>query len=98
MIVDHAGCLHECVADRRADEFESASQQIAAHGVGFGSARGTSANVRQTILDWLAANKAPEISVEGSEFFFNGEKFFAFSIVAAIFNRFRTIPSLRSNR
>jgi hypothetical protein len=39
VIVDHACRLHECVADRRADEFESASQQIAAHGVGFSRSR-----------------------------------------------------------
>jgi hypothetical protein len=40
VIVNHACCLHECVADRRADELESASQQIAAHSVGFRGARG----------------------------------------------------------
>ena len=39
MIVDHARRLHEGVADCRADEFESASQQIAAHGVGLSRSR-----------------------------------------------------------
>src|SRR5712671_6833244 len=37
MIVDHADSLHESVANRRADKFESAPQQIPAHSVGFGS-------------------------------------------------------------
>src|SRR6266481_580661 len=69
VIVDHAGCLHECVADRRADEFESASQQIAAHGVGFGGARWHLSQSAPTILDWRAADEGPEISVESSEFF-----------------------------
>src|SRR4249919_2442624 len=76
VIVDHAGCLHECVADRRADEFESALQQIAAHDVGFGTACGYVSQRSPTILYRRAANKAPEISVESSEFFFNGEKVF----------------------
>ena len=74
MIVDHAGCLHECVADRRADKFESAPQQIAAHGVGFGGARGYVSQCAPTILDWRAADEAPEISVETSEFLSNGEE------------------------
>jgi hypothetical protein len=39
MIVDHACRLHEGVPDRRADEFESAWQRIAAHGVGFSRSR-----------------------------------------------------------
>ena len=76
MIVDHADCLHEGVADRRADEFESAPQQIATHGVGLGGARWHLGQRAPTILDRLAANKGPEISVETSEFFFNGEKVF----------------------
>jgi len=38
MIVDHAGGLHQRVADGRADELESALNQVAAHGVGFGCA------------------------------------------------------------
>src|SRR6478736_7084042 len=76
MIVDHACRLHEGVADRRADEFESASQQIAAHGVGFSGARGYVSQCAPTILDRLAANEGPEISVETSEFFSNGEEVF----------------------
>jgi hypothetical protein len=39
MIVEHACRLHEGVADRRADEFESALRQIAAQGVGFSRGR-----------------------------------------------------------
>src|SRR4029077_16404620 len=59
-----------------ADEFESASQQIAAHGVGFSSARGYVSQCSPTILYRVAANKAPEISVETSEFFTNSEEVF----------------------
>src|SRR5882724_10301641 len=69
MIVDHADCLHEGVANRRADKFESAPQQIPAHSVGFGGARGYVSQRAPTILDRLAANESPEISVESSEFF-----------------------------
>src|SRR6476646_11334886 len=76
VIVNHACCLHEGVADRRADEFESASQQVAAHGIGFGSVRGYVSEGSPPILNWRTANKAPEISVESSEFFSQLEKSF----------------------
>jgi len=53
VIVDHACRLHEGVADRRADEFESASQQIAAHGVGFSRSR------RLLVFYFKPANRRP---------------------------------------
>ena len=76
VIVDHACRLHKGVADRRTDEFESASQQIAAHGVGFSGARWYVSQRSPTILYRVAANEAPEISVETSEFLSNGEEVF----------------------
>jgi hypothetical protein len=76
MIVNHACRLHERVADCGTDELESASQQIAAHRVGFGSARGYVSQDSPTILNWRAAYETPEISVETSEFVFNREKVF----------------------
>ena len=69
MIVDHARRLHQRVADRGADEFESAPHQIAAHRVGFGCARRHVGHVPPTILDWRAADEAPEVSVEAVELF-----------------------------
>ena len=80
MIVDHPCGLHQGVADRGADKFESASQQIAAHRVGFGSARGYVSQPSPVILDWLAADETPEINVERSEFFLHSEKPFAFGL------------------
>ena len=74
MVIDHAGCLHERVANRRADEFESAAQQVTTHGVGFGSTRRYVSYGPPPILNWIAANKAPDIRVEASEFFFDVEK------------------------
>src|SRR5438094_4448509 len=76
MIVDHSDRLHQRVADGRADEFESASQQIPTHRAGFSSARGHLRHRAPTILDWLPADKAPQISVETPEFFSYGEKYF----------------------
>src|ERR1041385_8386400 len=76
VIVDHANCLHKRVADRRADKFESASQQIAAHCVRFGSSSGYGSKLSPTILDRLAVNEVPEIRVERSEFLSHGEKAF----------------------
>jgi hypothetical protein len=37
MIVDHADCLHECVANCAADEVEPVAFQVFAHRVGFDS-------------------------------------------------------------
>src|SRR6476620_12210524 len=76
VIVNHACRLHEGVADRRADEFESALQQVAAHGAGFSSARGYVSQCSPTILYRVAANEPPEIRVETSEFFSNREEVF----------------------
>ena len=74
MVIDHAGCLHERVANRGADEFESTAQQVATHGVGFGSTRRYVSYGPPPILNWIAANKTPKISVEASELFFDVEK------------------------
>jgi len=76
MIVDHAGRLHQCVANCRAHELESSPQQIAAHRVGLGCARGHVGHATPTILDWLAADEAPEVSVEAFHFFEQREKRF----------------------
>jgi hypothetical protein len=57
VIVDHARRLHQRVADRRADEFESASQQIPVHCVGFGCARRNLRHDSPTVLDWFAADE-----------------------------------------
>src|SRR5205814_4693359 len=74
VIVDHADRLHQRVADRGADEFESASQQIAAHRVGFGRACGQLRHGAPAILDWLAADKTPEVRVKTPELFTHGKR------------------------
>src|SRR5204863_9742127 len=56
--------------------FESASQQVAAHGVGFCGACRHVSQSSPTILDWVAADEAPEISVESSELFSHLEESF----------------------
>src|SRR6266567_3046634 len=74
VIVDHARRLHQRVANRRADEFESAPQQIAAHRVGFGCPRGHVGHVPPAILDWLADDEAPQVLVEAFHFFTQREE------------------------
>ena len=74
MIVDHAGGLHQRVADGRADELESALNQVAAHGVGFGCAGWHLSHSSPTILLRLVADKTPEVSVETAELFPDREK------------------------
>src|SRR5947208_7504370 len=74
MIIDHARRLHQRVANRRTDEFESASQQILAHRVGFGRACRYISQCSPTILERIAADETPQVSVERSEFFSHAEK------------------------
>src|SRR5437763_16149264 len=69
VIVDHAGCLHKRIADCRTDKFESASQQIATHDVGFGCARGHLGHGSPAILNWFAIDEAPHLSIASSDFF-----------------------------
>jgi len=74
VIVDHAGRLHQGVADGRADELESALNQIATHGVGFGCARRNLRHFSPTILLRFATDKIPEVSIETAELFPDCEK------------------------
>ena len=76
MIVDHAGRLHQRVANCRAHELESAPQQIAAHCVGFLSPRRYVRHAPPSILYRFAADKAPEVSVEAFLLFQQREKRF----------------------
>src|SRR5207253_6649008 len=50
--------------------------QITTHRVRFRSARGHISHGAPTILDWLAADEAPQTSVESPEFLPYGEKHF----------------------
>src|SRR5436190_2108455 len=76
MVVHHASRLHQRVTDGRADEFESALNQIPAHRVGFGCARRKLSHSSTTILFRFAAEKTPEVSVEAAKLFPDREKRF----------------------
>ena len=76
MVVDHAGRLHQRVTDGRADEFESAFNQIPAHCVGFDCSRRQLSHSSPTILFRFAADKTPEVSVEAAKLFPDREKRF----------------------
>ena len=71
MIVDHARALHEGVANGRADEAEAALLQIFAEGVGFGGLCREAFVGFPSVLFGLAADEAPDVGVEGAEFFLN---------------------------
>src|SRR2546430_17341226 len=74
MIIFHAGRLHQRVADSRADKFESALNEVAAHGVGFRCACRDLSHSPPTILLRFVADKAPEVTVETAVLFANREK------------------------
>ncbi len=69
MVVDHAGGLHQCVADCGADEAEAALGQVFAQRVGLFRLRGNFAC--PGVLDWLAVHEAPDVGVETAEFLLN---------------------------
>ena len=72
VIVDHAGRLHQRVANcraRGARELESPPQQIPAHRIGFLSMRRHVRHTLPTILYRFAADEAPQLSVEGLHLF-----------------------------
>lgn len=68
MIIDHAGRLHEGVADCRTDKLEAAFFEGLAHGIRF---RGCGGNVLEglpMVADRSSVNKLPDVGVERAEF------------------------------
>ena len=74
MVIDHSHRLHEGVANRRTDEFESAPFQILAHGVGLPGACRNLLQVPAPVLDRLAAGELPDIPVKAAEFLLDLQK------------------------
>src|SRR5215207_10021966 len=68
MIVHHPGCLHERIADRRSDEFESASQQVLAHGIALRGARGNLFHLAKAVYARLSTDEIPDVAIERPEF------------------------------
>src|SRR5205823_12303247 len=75
VVIDHAGRLHESVANGRTHEFESAADQVFAHGVRLGGARRRMGAIA-TMLQIAFAGELPDISIEAAEFFLHGKKCF----------------------
>ena len=73
VIIHHPGGLHEGVADRRADEFESTPQQFLAHRVGLRRARGDFLHGAASVLDRLVIYKTPQQRAEAAQFFFHAD-------------------------
>ncbi len=74
VIVHQADRLHESVADGRADEFESALDQVFTQRVRFG---GLGRNLLQRlagVLSGLAADELPDVGVKAAELLLNGQE------------------------
>src|SRR5438445_12058006 len=69
MIVDHAGGLHERVANRRADKPESALLQIFAQGIGLRRLGGHLFVRLPRILPGASVHKSPDVGIKRSELF-----------------------------
>src|SRR5204863_9440639 len=64
VVINHPDGLHEGITDRRADELETALEQVAAERIGFGGLRRQNLEGSSAIHNRRAADKAPEIRVE----------------------------------
>jgi len=74
VIVDHARRLHVRVANRGADKFESALQQILAQRIGNRRPRRDLLH-RPPVIDFRAAiDESPDVTIETAEFFLHLEK------------------------
>ena len=69
VVVDHAGRLHERVANRRPDELEAAPDEVFAHGHGLGRDCRTVGHAPEPVVDRLAACELPDVTVEGPVLF-----------------------------
>src|ERR1051326_3421491 len=76
MVVDEGDSLHEGVTNRGADEVEAAPAQVVAQRIGFGGSGGDLFHGLPGVLDWLAADEGPEVSVEGAELLLDGKEGF----------------------
>src|SRR3989338_2160343 len=69
VIVDHPGCLHEGVADRRPHELESPRVESLTHPVGFPAACGKLFQGFPLVVPRFPADQPPDEGVERSHFF-----------------------------
>src|SRR5439155_21771685 len=76
VVVDHADGLHHCVTNCRTHKLESALEQVFAHGVGVGRARGNFFERTPGILFRRAADELPDVSVEAAKFLLHCQKRF----------------------
>ena len=74
MIVHHPARLHEGVADRRPDKFESAREERLAQRVAFGGSHRHVTSTARSIHDRLAPDKGPEERIEAAEFLLHREE------------------------
>src|SRR5205807_474598 len=69
VVIYHSYRLHERIADSWADKPETSPTQLLAQRVRlFGCSRNL-AKRAELVSDWFAADKCPDVSVEGTEFF-----------------------------
>ena len=74
VIVDEPGRLHERVADRRADEFEAAPEQIFAERVRVLRSARQVLQRPWTVHQRRTTDETPDVGVEGSELLLDGEE------------------------
>src|SRR5687767_11131272 len=74
VIVDESHGLHEGVTNRRADEFESPPEEIAAQSVRFHGTRRNFCQCPSATHERRSPNEVPDVCVEAAEFLLNGNE------------------------
>ena len=74
VVVHHAACLHERIADRRTDKLESTFQQVLAQRIALDASRGKLLERPTAVHDGFAADETPKVVVEAAELRLHREK------------------------
>ena len=88
VIIHQPYCLHECVTDGGAYEFEAAALKIFAHCIGFGRPGWQLLRISPLVFLRFASHELPDVGVEAPELFLDGQERFS------ILNRRRDLQTI----
>ncbi len=76
VIIHHADCLHEGIADGGSDELESAPLKVFTHRVGFGGARRQLSQRAPFVHAGFASDELPDVAIERTKLFLDAKERF----------------------
>src|SRR5579862_3953728 len=76
MVIDHPDCLHESVANGRADKIEATFAEVLAHGIRLLSASGDLLQRFPFVYERVSADKLPDVGVKRPKLILDGQECF----------------------